>query len=91
MITIEQIDLEINALEREAPTFAIMEKLADLYIVRDHMISGVGQTVLINSGSKFSDAISGKNMQDVLAIMDELMSALVVLNPKLYECVMGKL
>ena len=100
MISMEQISGEIAALEEEKPTHVIMEKLANLYIVRDHMIlepSPTAQTVVIAetfpddiSGSTFMNVIAGKKIKDVLAAMDELMSTLEVLNPKLYNSIMRK-
>ena len=38
LISLEQISGEIAALEEEKPTYVIMQKLADLYTVRDHMV-----------------------------------------------------
>lgn len=40
---------------------------------------------MLNSGSEFSDAIKGKPMSEVLSVMDELMDAVMVTNPKLYR------
>ena len=50
-----------------------------------------GHTITYSSGTEFSDAIYGKNPDDILAVMDELMSAVQVLQPKLYNSVMSKL
>lgn len=44
-----------------------------------------------DSGSDFSDAIKGKNMQDVLSVMDELMETVAALIPKLYRSTIEKL
>ena len=44
-----------------------------------------------DSGSQFSDAIKGKDPEKCLAVLDEMMDALQVLNPRLYEGVMRKL
>ena len=38
MITMEQINGEIAVLEEEKPTYTVMQKLAALYTVRDHMV-----------------------------------------------------
>ena len=44
-----------------------------------------------DSGSPFSEAIRGKYLPDCLAVLDEMMEALQVLNPRLYDGVMRKL
>lgn len=98
MITIEQINAEIAALEEEKPSYQVMERLANLYVVRDHMI-GAGdnsaKTVQIlpnfDSDSAFAQAIKKKNVCDTLALFDELMAALEVTNPRLHDCVMAKI
>lgn len=43
------------------------------------------------SDTEFSQAIHGKRMNDVLAVMDELMQTLSVINPRLYASVIRKL
>ena len=43
------------------------------------------------SGSEFSDAIRGMDINDVLDVIDELMSVLQTINPRLYNGVMRKL
>ena len=49
------------------------------------------ETIEYDSGSEFSDMIRGRDYQDVLPIIDELMDALHVLNPRFYESVLRKL
>ena len=44
-----------------------------------------------DSGSDFSNAINGRNAYDVWAVMDELMDALMAINPRLYNSVMRKI
>ena len=101
MISIEQINGEIAALEAEKPTFQVMEKLASLYVVRDHIILGnhpaeptASVTAVmpqIDSDSEFAHAICGKKTADVLAVMDELMTVLCAVNHRLYDGVMRKI
>lgn len=47
--------------------------------------------VSFDSGSEFSDAIRGMDINDVLDVVDELMSVLHTINPRLYNGVMRKL
>lgn len=50
----------------------------------DHLIS-------FNSGTEFSEAIQGRDPDDIWPIMDELMSTVQVLMPRLYEKAMRML
>ena len=47
--------------------------------------------VTLDSNSEFSRAIAGKNPGDIWVLMDDLMDALSVLNPRLYNSVMDKI
>ncbi len=81
-------------------------KLAAFYTIRNEMfpkkteslreVSEVymdsGRNVIAYNGqSDFSKLINGKRADDVWPIMDELMDALMALNPRLYNSVMHKL
>ena len=99
MITIEQINGEIAVLEDEKPTHVVMGKLANLYTVRDHMGIGepeivtpvVSERVVYDGSGEFAMAIRGKDVNAVLPVIDELMSTIEVLNPRLYQSVLRKL
>lgn len=72
-------------------------KLASYYTILDHIrpsysnaVEPTGQ-VEYNSGSEFSAAVRGQDVKKVLEIMDELMDALMVLSPKLYNATMDKI
>lgn len=49
------------------------------------------QAVLYDGKSEFSRAILGMDSEKAWSVMDELMDALQVLNPRLYDSVMRKL
>lgn len=49
------------------------------------------EEVSYQSDTEFSEVIRGKNTDDVLAVMDELMTTLKVVIPRLYDGVLGKL
>lgn len=79
-------------------------KLAAFLTIRDYMygekkeepiqtysFSASPETVEYDSGTEFSDAIYGRNIEDVLPILDELMETIKVINPRLYAGVMRKL
>lgn len=100
MITVEQINGEIAALSEERPTYVIMEKLAALYTVRDHIIIGTetnAQSVTISeniphiSDSEFAESIDGMTQEKVWPIVDELMETLKAMQPRLYRGVMLKI
>lgn len=79
-------------------------KLASFYTILDHIgdeenarhaevysfASEAENVVQYQSGTEFADAIHGKSVDEVVAIMDELMSTLSVVNPPLYESVMRR-
>ena len=98
MISLEQLDGEIAALEEKDPTFVIMQKLAALYTVRDHMVLEKNNpvTVALETVPSFGDSdfarlVAGKEIQTVLSTIDELMTTLAVVNPRLYNSVIGEL
>lgn len=100
MISIEQINGEIAVLEDQMPTHVTMQKLAALYTVRDHMgIMNNAQAVTVVQAetvpsfgmSDFLQTVEGKDLKDVFMQLDELMSTLQVLNPKLYSSVLRNL
>lgn len=94
MISKEEIDRTILELEEKDTTFATCERLAWLYVVRDHL-SGMmlARPVLLQAGaeSEFLQAACGKDSEKVWAVMDDLMSTLRVVNPRAYESVMRRI
>ena len=81
MISTDELNYEIEQLEDKAPTYATMQQLASLYVVRDH---------LPNMESDFAQ-LAFRDINKTLAVMEELMSTLAVINPKLYDGVMNQL
>lgn len=107
MLDRKEIDGEIakwEALESSYPNYF---KLATLYTVRDHMdaesrpFEGVSysaaaappqdETVDVYGDSDFLKAIAGKDMGAVMAILDDLMDTLRVVNERAYNGVMRKI
>ena len=97
MISIEQLNGEIAVLEEEVPTHVIMQKLANLYTVRDHI--GISKTDAqrintlpnLGTGSEFSQKIYGKEGLPVMMKVEDLVQTISVLNPRLYEHFMEQL
>ena len=92
MINIDEINSEIAKLESESTTYGSIQKLSWLYTVRDHLTVPVVKGDEIPKGdSEYYCACSGKSIDEVMAIMNELMDALSVLQPRLYNAVLMKL
>ena len=103
MPNIDIINGEIADLEAKTMTYAIAERLAWLYIVRDHCCIGqqvtppaiagepVDTQIEYKSDTEFSQAVDGKKLADVWPVLDEMMSTLEIMLPKLYDVVMRKL
>ena len=79
-------------------------KLAAYQTILDHMDGDMIRTyqsysfasepagqVSYDSGSEFSDTIKGRNIDDVLAIMDELMDTIHAIVPRLYRATIDRL
>ena len=79
-------------------------KLASYYTILDHSTDGskkeeqpmysfaneTENTITYQSGTEFADAIYGRDVDEIMSIMDELMSTLSVINPPLYNSVMRR-
>ena len=86
---IDEINSEIAKLESQPASYANIERLAWLYVVRDHLTDVRGNVP--EGNSEYYCACSGKSVSEIMAIMDELMDALAVLQPRLYHAVLMKL
>lgn len=94
MISIEEIDRTISELEGRDTSFANCEKLAWLYIVRDHVQpsqENQAQPTSSGGGSDFLEAVNGKDSVRVWTIMDELMTTMHTLQPRIYTAVLQRL
>ena len=77
--------------------------LAAFYTIQDHLYpaeynnstysyaSEQTDQVSYNSGTEFSEAIKGKDINTILPILDEAMDAVKTLLPRLYNGIMRKL
>ena len=98
MVIIDEINGEIARLESQTQTYQTIEKLAALYIVRDHNTIPIDKPtpaetgpVRVEATSPFLSLCAGEPVCDVLALMDELMTTLQAIMPKLYDGVMRRL
>lgn len=93
MINPEELDKEILMLEKKDTTYANCERLAWLYIVRDH-VTGQQQAqptpLDISGDSEFLQAVDGKDSVAVWDIMDDLMDTIKVTAPKVYDRILRR-
>lgn len=91
----------IDDLEMAPATYQNAEKLATFYTLYDHLyvkkepmnrIESVREvTIDMYGDSDFLKAITDKKSQDVWLVMDELMSMIQVMQPKLYQATIDKI
>lgn len=95
MISREKLDSEILELEtRHDTTYATCERLAWLYIVRDHITgqqAAQPTPLSVDPSSEFLQAVDGKDSVAVFAVMDDLMDTLRVTAPRAYDHVLRKI
>ena len=93
MIDLETIEREISDVEAvKDTTYRACERLAWLYIVRDHLKQRDTEAVTDSlRGSDFLEAASNVSYRKLMAILDEHMSALAVVNPKQYDSIMERI
>lgn len=99
MISLDAIETEIYDLEaRGETTYSICERLAWLYIVRDHIRDGnsgvsalSGNVTGSMSGSEFLEACSNVDFAELMEILNEHMAAVRIVAPKEYESVIRKI
>lgn len=103
MITERDLDEAIAECQGQRnPNTTTCIKLAAFLIIREHLFPEQEETmtkghsyapgpITYESGTEFADLVRGLPWDEVLPIIDELMDALRVLNPKLYESVLRKL
>ena len=93
MISKDELDKTILELEMRDTTFANCSKLADLYVVRDHITNQqVTQPtpLSVDPSSEFLQAVDGKDSVAVFAIMDDLMDTIRAAAPRVYSSVMRR-
>lgn len=104
MITYHDLQEAIAACEGDLnPNANTCIKLAAFYTIRDELFPKsespvysyapppVETTISYQSDTEFGRAIQGKRPDEIWSIMDELMTAVQVLQPRLYASVMRKI
>ena len=101
MVDLDIINGTIAEWEAKELTFVVVERLAWLYIVRDHALIKakdeegedivIMPSVAISSGSEFMEACEKADNVKVWSIMDELMNTIKIMQPRLYDATIAKL
>lgn len=90
MISLDEINNEIAKLESQPASYASIERLSWFYTVRDHMTKTKTTGEIPSGDTDFMKACSGRSVCQVMEIMDDLMNALLIIQPRLYHAVMSK-
>ena len=95
MVSIETIEEEILNLEKRDTSYAVCERLAWLYIVRDHLKKPAADDTAAEqrttdelTGSEFLKAASCVDYAALMSILDNHMSCIKAVCPKEYDAVM---
>lgn len=94
MISKDELDRTILELEMRDTTFANCAKLADLYVVRDHITgqqTAQPTPLSVDPSSEFLQAVDGKDSVAVFSIMDDLMDTIRATAPRAYDSVMRRI
>lgn len=102
MITEKELIDAIRECESEPVTLAKVSKLADFYTVYDHLFGmpvddgysyagNVENIIQTNSDTEFLLIVNGKDAEKVLMVIDELLEAIKLLQPRMYDGVMRRL
>lgn len=100
MVDLNIINGTIAEWEAKELTFVVVERLAWLYIVRDHILMNVPEEVeapaimpamALSSGSEFMNACEKADHVKMWATLDELMQTIQMLQPRLYNATIEKL
>lgn len=92
-MTISEINQEIVELENSRITRQNISDLAILYLVRQNLQNNNATKAPVNysNDSKFLQTIANKDINAVLTVIDELVSAVEILDIRLYNKVIQKL
>lgn len=93
MISIDVIESEIRDLEaRGDTTYAQCERLAWLYVVRDHIKPDSNTNTTPHMyGSEFLEIASGVSYPDLIRILNDHLETVKILYPKSYEAVLDRI
>ena len=86
MITIEQVENEIENVLAHGDNREDVSFLANLYICREAMQGrSLGVTITTDSVSEFARCVNGRCFSEILPLLEELLDAVNATNPRLYR------
>lgn len=94
---IAEIKKEIERLENGETNWPNIERLSWLYAVHDHMAGDSAGIVHVSEGNmpeyagEFGQAVSGRNIDGVMNVLQEHMAVIKVLHPKEYQAVLDRI
>lgn len=102
MITERELLEAIKECEAEPITGSKISKLADFYTIYNYLFgmpydaaysyaNQIGNTINVNGDSDFMHAVNGKDTERVMGIIDELLEAVKLLQPRMYDGVMHRI
>lgn len=102
MITEKDLLQAIRECEKEPITASKVSKLADLYIIQDHLFGydngysyapqkSVENVIEINGNTDFLNLVNGKNSEKVWAIVDEVIEVVKTLHPKMHQSILDQI
>lgn len=101
MITEKELLKAIRDCERDPVTYNSCEKLANFYVIYDHLFgekqtfdspqTEVETVVQTEGDSEFLRAVDGVPSEKAWRVMDELMDAMKSMHPRVYNSVLSKM
>lgn len=103
MITEKELLKAIDECEKEPITASKVGKLADLYIIQDHLFGDryadrysysnqiENPTISTSRDTEFLEAVDGRNAEKVWRIIDELAETVKTLYPRVYDKLLERL
>lgn len=91
MLTLADIDREIQNIVEHGTSRQDVACLADLYVCRAAMQDRPPEERIMADGSEFAACINGKCFSEVMPFLEELMDTLKIIQPRLYDAFMAKI
>ena len=94
MLTLDGIEREIQNIMDHGTNREDVACLADLFVCRSAMRGGdaaMSDEKIEATGSEFSACVNGKCFSEILPFLEELLDAVKVLHPRMYESFISKL
>lgn len=98
VLTQQELNEAIKECEKLPISFQNCQKLATFYTILDHITGNTSSTNTVieetignHGSSEFLETVKGKNSSEIWSVIDELMTTLQVINPRLYNGTINKI